>query len=473
MQSAEDQVAGQRGLDAHFGRLRVAHFAHQNDIGRLPQHGPNDASEVQPNGVLDFHLVDTRQIIFHRVLRRDDLAVWRVHFVQCRVERGGLAGTGRPGHQENPVGPFDQVVKRLEIGLRQPQLADADLDVVLVQQPHHARLAMVGGQHAHPQIQLFIAHRHLDPPILGPPAFGDIHFAHDLDPGQQGAQQASGGTVPFDQHAINAVANADAVFERFNVNVRGPQLHRFVDDQVGQADDRRAGFVDLLFRSRLHRLGFGEIDRRIGEILQHRVGALAVQRAVVLIDGLQDALPRSQRDLDLAVQDKTQLVEGVQVQRIADDHAEGLPFVGHGEDDVFTSHRFGNQFDHRRRDHNLFQVHVVQMMLFRNRPHHVVAGGVAQPDQRVTHAGGRLAGHRLGLVQLIRADHALTQENVGKTTHAGRHISMLGQGPLRNQPAAPVTKPPREGRHRWQPDRCSARRLGAASTVKRPLLGND
>ena len=51
------------------------------------------------------HLVDAGQVVLDRILGRDDLAIRSVQLVQGGVERGGLAGAGRPGDQEDAVGP--------------------------------------------------------------------------------------------------------------------------------------------------------------------------------------------------------------------------------------------------------------------------------------------------------------------------------------------------------------------------------
>ena len=56
--------------------------------------------------------------------------------------------------------------------------------------------------------------------------------------------KAPRGAVPLDQNAVDPVADPDAVFERLDMDVRGPQLHGLADDQVHQADDRGAGLVD-------------------------------------------------------------------------------------------------------------------------------------------------------------------------------------------------------------------------------------
>ena len=59
----------------------------------------------------------------------------------------------------------------------------------------------------------------------------------------------------------------------------------------------------------------GEVDRRVGEFLEHRVGALADRLAVVAVDRLQDALPGGQGDVDLAIENEPQLLERVDFHR--------------------------------------------------------------------------------------------------------------------------------------------------------------
>ena len=201
-----------------------------------------------------------------------------------------------------------------EVFLRQAELPDADLDVVLVEQPHDARLAVVGRQHADAEVELLVAGGDLDAAVLAAAALGDVHLGENLDAAQQGAEQTPRRAVAFDQHAVDAVADADAVFERLDVNVRSPQLDRFGDHQLDEPDDRGAGFIDdVVGVARGVVFGFGEVDRRVGEFLQHRVGRFAVDLAVVAVDRFEDAFLGRDADLDLAVENELQLVEGFEV----------------------------------------------------------------------------------------------------------------------------------------------------------------
>ncbi len=111
VQCAENQVSCQRRLHGDLGRLLIADFADQDDVGGLPQHGPDDAGEVEADLVLHLDLVDAGQVILDRVLGGDDLSIRPVQFVQGGVEGGGLARAGRPRDQEDAVGAFDDLLE--------------------------------------------------------------------------------------------------------------------------------------------------------------------------------------------------------------------------------------------------------------------------------------------------------------------------------------------------------------------------
>ena len=69
--------------------------------------------------------------------------------------------------------------------------------------------------------------------------------------------------------------------------------------------------------------GFGEVDRGVGELLEHRVGTLAVGEAVVAVDRLHDLLAGCDRHLDLAIEDEAKLLLGVHVGRVAGGDPQG------------------------------------------------------------------------------------------------------------------------------------------------------
>ena len=346
VQRAEHEVPGERGLDAHLGRLGVAHLADEDHVGGLPQHRPDDAGEVEADLVLDLHLVDAGEVVLDRVLGGDDLRVGAVELVERRVERGRLARAGRARHEDDAVGPADQVLELAEFVLGEPELADADADVVLVEDPHHHRLAVVGRQHADAEVVVFAVGGELDAAVLRAAALGDVELGEDLDAGEHRPQETARGIVALDEPAVDAVADPHAVFERLDVDVAGPELHRLDDDQVDELHDRGVGVV-LLGRGCLLLDGrLGEVDRGVGELLEHRVGALAVAEAVVAVDRLHDLLAGGQGHLDVAVEDEPQLLLGVDVGRVAGGDAERAARLREREDRVLAGHALGQELDH-------------------------------------------------------------------------------------------------------------------------------
>ena len=108
VQRGENDVARFRRGDGRLDRLQVAHFAHHDDVGVLPQ-GAADRLGEAAHVDADFTLVDraplVRVIELDRVLDRDDVMVERlVQIVDGRGQGRRLARTGRPGDQDQAAG---------------------------------------------------------------------------------------------------------------------------------------------------------------------------------------------------------------------------------------------------------------------------------------------------------------------------------------------------------------------------------
>ena len=67
VQGAEDQVAGQGGLDGQVGRFAVADLADHDDVRVLAQQGPQAVSEGHAGYRVDLGLVGADDVVFHRV----------------------------------------------------------------------------------------------------------------------------------------------------------------------------------------------------------------------------------------------------------------------------------------------------------------------------------------------------------------------------------------------------------------------
>ncbi len=85
----------------------------------------------------------------------------------------------------------------------------------------------------------------IDAAVLRQAALGDVHVRHDFqardDRALEHAKLRRHGD--FVQDAVDAVADAEVVFERLDVDVGGALVDGFADDLVDEFDDARLGVV--------------------------------------------------------------------------------------------------------------------------------------------------------------------------------------------------------------------------------------
>src|SRR6185312_11875007 len=108
--------------------------------------------------------------------------------------------------------------------------------------PHNDGLTMRGWNDADTHVDVLASDEDLDPTVLGTAFLGDVDRAHDLEAADDRAEEAPGGVVALHEHAIDPIADADAVGERLDVDIAGALLHGFLDDEVHQPDDRGVAF---------------------------------------------------------------------------------------------------------------------------------------------------------------------------------------------------------------------------------------
>ena len=74
---------------------------------------------------------------------------------------------------------------------------------------------------------------------MGTAAFDDVHVGHDLDSTNESRSDGRGHLQHFLQCTVNTEANANAVFTRFDVHVRGAVTHGLRQDAVDDLHDWR------------------------------------------------------------------------------------------------------------------------------------------------------------------------------------------------------------------------------------------
>ena len=239
VQRGQHQVAGQRRLDRGARGLDVAHFADQDDVRVLAHDRAQGAGEIQPDLRLDLDLVDAVHPVFHRVLDGDDLDPAFIELGQRRVQRGGLAGAGRPGHQHDAVRLRQRLAQPCALGVGVAERAQVQADVLAVEQAQHHRFAMRGRHGGHAQVEFAALHAQLDAAVLRQPAFGDVEPGEDLEAAHHRRRHRQRRRVGFLQHAVHAVAQFHLALERLQVDVGCAQFHRALQHLVDDADHRR------------------------------------------------------------------------------------------------------------------------------------------------------------------------------------------------------------------------------------------
>src|SRR5262249_9711291 len=153
-----------------------------------------------------------------------------------------------------------------------------------------------------------------------------------------------------------------------DVDVGGAHGHGLLDDQVYQPDDRRVTLLQGVGTAPFGGAApvLGEVDRGVGELLEHRVDrlGLAGRAAVVLVDRLDDRLLGGQGDVDLFVEHEPKLVDRLEVHRVMHDDLDGPPLGGEGHDVVFAGEGFGDEFDDGGGDLDLFEFDEGEAVLF-------------------------------------------------------------------------------------------------------------
>jgi hypothetical protein len=182
---------------------------------------------------------------------------------------------------------------------------------------------MLGGQSRDAQIDRPAGDVFLNPAILRQTALRDVEVGHDLQPRDYRHGQMPRRRRHFVERPIHPVPNFEFGFERLEMNVGSPVLHRLIHDQIDVANDRRGiGFrlerFDIDFSVRPAILDAA----KLGENIVHARDV----RTVMFFDQILDLINRRDHQLDVAIERKTERLERLRVQRVGDRELDRLPF---------------------------------------------------------------------------------------------------------------------------------------------------
>ena len=110
----EDHVTGVGGLAGDRRGLLVADLTDHDHVGVLPQNRPQGGGEGLAGLGVDLHLGDVVQVVFDRVLDRDDVSLVAVDLAEGGIERGRFSRPGGAAAEEHAVGLGHQAAHLLD-----------------------------------------------------------------------------------------------------------------------------------------------------------------------------------------------------------------------------------------------------------------------------------------------------------------------------------------------------------------------
>ena len=254
-------MAGERRLDGDLRGLKVADFADENDVGILTQEAAEKLGECEFLFGVDLALHQSSNVVFNGILGGEDLYIDRVELIERGVERGGLSRTSRASDDDDAVGLVDHRAHAIEVIIAQANLVERKLDIGTVKHAKHDRLAEHGRKNRHAQVDRGLAEMELDTTVLRQTPLGDVELGHDLDAGDQRGGEGLGNLLHLVEHAVDAVAQLELVFEGLEVDIAGLVLNGDHEDQLHEFDD---GVV-------VGGVGDGaEVERVVRTVLQRR-----------------------------------------------------------------------------------------------------------------------------------------------------------------------------------------------------------
>src|ERR1700730_7436753 len=420
VQRGEHQVAGERGLDPDLGGLEVADLADHDDVRVLAQEAAQRGREVEPDVLVHLHLVDAGEVELHRVLGGADVVGGLVQLGERRVERGGLARSGGTGDQHHAVGPVDGVLEGLERLRVETQLGHVELEVRLVEQTHDDFFADQAGADRDAEVHLAaLAQLELDAAVLREAALGDVELGHDLHAADDRCLQLHRRLHRLVEHAVDAVADAEVLLVRLDVDVARALLDRVEQDQVHELDHWRILRALLDIEDVLLVLGVVDLDLVLVDPLHHLV-VRGTALGVVLLQALLDRLLGGDHHLDVVAGEELDVVDGVDVGGVA--HRQDQRGAGAVDRDalVLLGHVLRNELDHLEVDVELFEIDRGDAVLLGEEARELALLDETELGEVVADAAARLLLLVLGLLQLLQRDEILADQQFTETTsHSG------------------------------------------------------
>src|SRR6478672_8489224 len=103
MDSCENQVTSERGLDGNLRCLGVTDFAHHNFVRVMTENGSQSASKGQSLFLIDRNLCNPANLILDWIFNSDDLVFVSLDLIDGGVQGGGFTAARGSGYQHHAI----------------------------------------------------------------------------------------------------------------------------------------------------------------------------------------------------------------------------------------------------------------------------------------------------------------------------------------------------------------------------------
>ena len=181
MQGAQDEVAGERRLHSHIGRLLVTNLTHHHDVRVLTQNLTQCACEGEPDLGLGLDLVNPEQLVLNRVLNGHNIFRDLIQTVQRAIQRRRFATTRGPRDENHPKWPCERLPHGRHRLLLEAQLFKIERQRAFIQHTHHDLFAVITGKNGRTEVDLAALILNPEAPVLRKAVLRDVKVRHNLD----------------------------------------------------------------------------------------------------------------------------------------------------------------------------------------------------------------------------------------------------------------------------------------------------
>ena len=163
------------------------------------------------------------------------------------IQRGGLAGTGGAGDEDDAVGLRGHVLPACAVIVGKTEFGKIAQQHFRIEDAHHQLFAESGGQGGKPQFDLLsVLGARLDAPILRAAFLHQVHAPQQLDAAGHRGDHRHRQLMHLMQHAVDAEAHDAEFAARLDMDIRCALVERVLPQPVHDMDDVLVVGVELL-----------------------------------------------------------------------------------------------------------------------------------------------------------------------------------------------------------------------------------